>query len=82
MLKTQLFDIDLRLKETVRRTAVTAVFPFVFLLSARGISFFVQGPWDAVVAASVASALLLALSPIRRTAGRLADALFPNIQAS
>jgi hypothetical protein len=78
-LRTQLFDIDLRIKAGLARTAVAAFFLLVFLVVSQLVQNVTSASYGAVAGAVVAALLLFALRPIEAAAGRLASATMPNV---
>lgn len=78
ILKTHLFDIDLRIQWTIRQSTVAAVFVAVFYLVTEGTDRVLEaelGSWIGLLASSL---LLPFLSPLQRFADRFAGALMPN----
>lgn len=81
ILKTQLFDIDLRVKLAVERGLVAAPFAAMFFVAAEALerSVPVESFWLAVGSAGI---IVIALRPIRALAARLADRLLPGVEAT
>lgn len=79
ILHAQLFDIDLKLKWTLRRGTVVGVFLAVFF-----IVFAIAEQWlqqyGVVAGGAAVGILVFALRPIERAADRLADATMPRVQ--
>jgi len=78
MLKTQLFDIDLKIQWTIRQSTVAAVFVAVFYLVTEGADRLFEaefGSWAGLLASAL---LLLFLAPLQRFAERFAGAVMPN----
>lgn len=78
ILKTQLFDIDLRLKVALERSLVAAPFAATFFVVTEALERAVpfQSFWLGVASAG---AIVLLLRPIRRAASGLADRALPSI---
>jgi hypothetical protein len=78
MLKTQLFDIDLKIQWTIRQSTVAAIFVAVFYLVTEGADRLFEaefGSWAGLLASTL---LLFFLSPLQRLAERFAGAVMPN----
>jgi hypothetical protein len=82
ILRTQLFDIDLRLVAGLRRGAVAALVLFVFFMSAELAERFVSEEFGYVIGAFAAAVLLLVHKPVERLAERLSRAMLPGVEAS
>jgi hypothetical protein len=82
ILRTQLFDIDLRLATGLRRGAIGAIVLFVFFASAELAERFVSEEFGYVIGAFAAAVLLLVSKPIERFAERLSRAVLPGVEAS
>jgi hypothetical protein len=80
ILKTQLYDIDLKLKWTISRGTVSAVFLAVFFVTAQVVQNFTSTTLGWLGGAVVAGLLLFFLRPVERAANRLADAAMPKVQ--
>lgn len=77
ILRTQLFDIDLRLKWTLRQGTVGAAFLAVFLVVSQLVQNYANASLGLIGGAAAAGLLLFALSPLQRVAERLAHAAIP-----
>src|SRR5262249_2736868 len=82
ILRTQLFDIDLRLAASLRRGAVAAIVLFTFFASAALAEQFVSEAFGYVIGAGVTAILLLVSKPVERFAERLSRAVLPGVEAS
>ena len=81
ILRHQMFDIDLKLKVTVRRSTVLAAFGAAFFLGSELLEELI--PIESLVlGVAAAGAMSLALRPLKRFAERLADQLMPGVEAS
>ena len=77
---SNLLDIDLRVKWTLARGTVAAVFIAVFFVVSEAAQTFLSeslGPWIGLLATG---ALVLVLSPLQRAGERFADAALPSVQ--
>ncbi|HET6403925.1 MAG TPA: hypothetical protein VFH78_04710 [Candidatus Thermoplasmatota archaeon] len=82
ILKAQLFDIDLRIKWTINRGTVAAVFVVVFFVVSEGAQLVFQervGAWAGLAAAAL---LVFALAPVQRFADRLTERAMPAVEGS
>jgi len=80
ILKTQLFDIDLRIRWTIKQSTVAAVFFAVFYLVTEGADRFLAselGNWIGLLASAL---LIFVLAPLQRFAGKIATLATPNTQ--
>ncbi|HVL49014.1 MAG TPA: hypothetical protein VM889_10695 [Candidatus Thermoplasmatota archaeon] len=79
ILKTQLFDIDLKVKWTVKQGTVAAVFIAAFFVAGELAQTFFSdaiGPYVGVFAAGF---LVFALAPLQRLAERVSDRAMPQV---
>jgi hypothetical protein len=77
IVRHQLFDLDVRLRWTVKQSTVAAVFLGVFFVVSNGVQTFFQsaiGPYLGIVAAG---GLVFALAPLQRLADRVAQRAVP-----
>jgi hypothetical protein len=83
ILRAQLFDIDLKVKWTVKQSTVAALFVGVFFVVSESASTFLSGsglgPYLGIAAAGL---LVFAMAPLQRAADRVANAALPNADAS
>lgn len=80
ILRTQLFDIDLRIRWTIRQSTVAAAFLAVFYLVTEGADRLLEtqfGNWFGLLASAL---LIFFLAPLQRFAERVASAAMPNTQ--
>jgi len=80
ILRTQLFDIDLRIRWTIKQSTLAAAFFAVFYLVTEGADrFFASefGNWIGLVATAL---LVFFLTPLQRFAERVATLAMPNAQ--
>lgn len=79
ILKTQLFDIDLKLKWTVRQSTVAAAFIAVFFIVSEGAQVAFQSSLGPIVGLVAAGALVFVLAPLQRLGERVSDAAMPGV---
>jgi hypothetical protein len=80
ILRTQLFDIDLRIRWTIKQSTLAAAFLAVFYLVTEGADrFFASefGNWIGLLATAL---LVFFLAPLQRFAERVATLAMPNAQ--
>ena len=78
ILKTQLFDIDLRIRWTIRQSTVAAAFVAVFYVVTEGADRVLAselGNWIGLLASGL---LIFFLAPLQRFGERVASAAMPN----
>ena len=78
ILRTQLFDIDLRIQWTIRQSTVAAAFVAVFYLVTEGADRLLEiqfGNWIGLLASAM---LIFFLAPLQRFAEHVAGAVMPN----
>lgn len=81
ILRSQLFDIDLKVKWTLRRSTLAAVLAISFFVAKEGLEALL--PIEGIIP-NIASAALVTLVayPAWRLAGRLTDRIMPHVDAS
>jgi hypothetical protein len=82
ILRTQLFDIDLRLATGLRRGAIAAIVLFAFFAAAELAERFVSEEFGYVIGAFAAAALLFVHKPVEHFATRFSSAMLPGVEAS
>ena len=82
ILRTQLFDIDLRLAAGLRRGAVAAIVLFAFFAAAKIAEGVVSEEFGYVVGGFAAAALLFVHKAVERFAASFSSALLPAVDAS
>jgi hypothetical protein len=80
MLKTHLFDLDVRIKWTVRRGTLALIFLGVFFVIAQLAQNFLSTRYGWAIGGVAAGLLLFAIAPLQRVAERVADAAMPLTQ--
>jgi uncharacterized protein (DUF697 family) len=83
ILRTQLFDIDLKIKRTIRQGTVSAIFITVFFAVSEGTQTLVANETQsAVIGIVAASALVFVLAPLQGFAERVANMAMPGVSAT
>lgn len=80
ILRHQMFDVDVKLKWTLRRGTVAAVFLAVFFVVAQLAQNFLSDQYGWALGGAGAGLLLFLLAPIQRAAERLSDKAMPGVQ--
>jgi len=78
VLRTQLFDIDLRIRWTIKQSTVAGVFVAVMFVISEGASQFLSDELGSVVGLLAAGVLMFFLTPLQTFAERVATAAMPN----
>jgi hypothetical protein len=78
ILRTQLFDIDLRIRWTIRQSTIASVFVAVMFVVSEGASQFLSDELGAVSGLLAAGVLMFFLAPLQRFAERVATSAMPN----
>jgi hypothetical protein len=80
ILRGYLFDIDLKIRWTIKQSTVAAIFVSVFFLISEGANRFLEaeiGGWAGLVAAA---ALMFVLNPLQQFAERIASSAMPKTE--
>lgn len=78
ILRTHLFDIDLRLQWTIRQSTVASVFVAIFYLASEGADRFLSSELGNIAGLLAAALVMFFLAPLQRLADRVASAAMPN----
>jgi len=78
ILRSQLFDIDLRIQWTIKQSTVAGIFVALIFLVSEGASTFLSAELGNVVGLLAAAVLMFFLAPLQRFAERVASAAMPN----
>ncbi len=78
VLRVQLFDVDLRLKRTLKRSTIAAAFVATFFVVSELAGEFLSSQLGTVLGIVVTGGLVFFLDPIQRAAERLSNAAMPN----
>jgi hypothetical protein len=82
MLRTQLFDIDLRLKRTLKRSTVAAAFVAAYFLVSELAATYLSSQLGTLLGLMCTATLIFFLEPIQRAAQRFSDVAMPNTRAT
>jgi len=78
ILRTHLFDIDLRIQWTIKQSTVASVFVAIFYLVSEGADRFLSSELGNIAGLMAAALLMFFLAPLQRLADRIANAAMPN----
>lgn len=82
ILRTHLFDVDLRLKFALRQSTVAAFFVAAFFIVSELAATFLSVRIGAILGIVAAGLLVFAIHPVQRLAERFADRAMPNVRDS
>lgn len=80
LLKTQLFDIDLKIKAGVSRTTVATIGIIVVLAAAKMTELYVSRQWGIAAGGGAAGVLLFLVPRLNRLGDKVANKAMPNVQ--
>jgi len=80
ILRTQLFDIDLRIRWTIKQSTVAAAILAIVFLVSEGASTFLSAELGNVFGLLAAAVVMFFLAPLQRFAERIASAAMPNTE--
>lgn len=78
ILRAQLFDIDLRIRWTIKQSTLAGIFVALMFLVSEGASTFLSAELGNVTGLLAAAVLMFFLAPLQRFADRVAGAAMPN----
>lgn len=78
VLRVQLFDVDLRIKRTLKRSTVAAAFVATFFIVSELAGVYLSDQLGTVLGILGTGALMFFLDPIQRAAERVSNAAMPN----
>jgi len=78
ILRTHLFDIDLRIRWTIKQSTLAGVFVALMFFISEGASTFLSAELGNVAGLLAAAVLMFFLAPLQRFADRVASAAMPN----
>jgi hypothetical protein len=78
VLRVQLFDVDLRIKRTIKRSTIAAAFVATFFIVSESAGNYLSSQFGTVLGVLGTAALIFFLDPIQRAAEKLSDAAMPN----
>ncbi len=80
ILRTQLFDIDLRIRWTIKQSTVAAVFVAIFYLVSEGADRLLESEFGNIAGLIASALVVFFLHPVQRFAERVASATMPNTE--
>lgn len=82
LVKFEIFDIDLKVKEGLRRAAIVSVFVLTFVAASETVEFLVSDRFGTWAGLAAAGALALGFRPIEQQASRLTERAMPGVADS
>lgn len=82
VLRTQLFDVDLRIKRGLKRGTVAAAFVATFFVISELAGNYLSNQFGTILGVLGTGTLMFFLDPIQRAAERVSDAAMPNTVAT
>jgi hypothetical protein len=80
ILRTQLFDIDLKIRWTIKQSTVAGIFVAVMFVISEGANQFLEAELGNVAGLLAAGVVMAFLAPLQRFADRVASAAMPNTE--
>jgi hypothetical protein len=80
ILRTHLFDIDLKIRWTIKQSTVAGVFVAIMFLISEGANQFLEAELGSVAGLLAAAVVMAFLAPLQRFADRVASAAMPNTE--
>ena len=80
ILRTQLFDIDLRIRWTIKQSTVAAVFVAIFYLVSEGADRLFESEFGDIAGLMASALVVFFLVPLQRFAERVASVAMPNTE--
>jgi hypothetical protein len=80
ILRTQLFDIDLRIRWTIKHSTVAAVFVAIFYLVSEGADRLLESEFGNIAGLIASTLVVFFLVPLQRFAERVASVAMPNTE--
>lgn len=80
ILRTQLFDIDLRIRWTIKQSTLAAVFVTIFYLVSEGVDRLLSSELGNYVGLLASALVVFFLAPLQRFAERVASTAMPNTE--
>lgn len=80
ILRTQLFDIDLRIRWTLKQSTVAAIFVAVFYLVSEGADRFLSSELGNIAGLLASALVVFFLAPLQRFAERVANVAMPSTE--
>jgi hypothetical protein len=80
ILRSQLFDIDLRIRWTIKQSTLAAIFVSIVYLVSEGADRFLSAEFGSLPGLLASALVVFFLAPLQRFAERVASAAMPNTQ--
>jgi len=80
ILRTQLFDIDLRIRWTIKQSTVAAVFVAIFYMVSEGADRLLESEFGNIAGLIASALVVFFLVPVQRFAERVASVAMPNTE--
>lgn len=80
ILRTQLFDIDLRIRWTIKQSTIAGIFVALMFFISEGVSTFLSAELGGFAGLLAAAVVMFFLAPLQRFADRVATAAMPDTQ--
>lgn len=80
LLRHRLFDIDLKVKWTVKQGTVAGAFVAVFFVVSEGVKGFFETSLGPIFGLGAAGILIFAIQPLQRAAERVSNRVMPDVQ--
>jgi hypothetical protein len=80
ILRTQLFDLDLRIRWTIKQSTIAGIFVALMFFISEGVSTFLSAELGSFAGLLAAAVVVFFLAPLQRFADRVASAAMPNTQ--
>jgi hypothetical protein len=80
ILRAHLFDIDLRIRWTIKQSTVAAVFVTIFYLVSEGADRFLSSEFGNIIGLVASALVVFFLVPLQRFAERVASVAMPNTE--
>lgn len=82
IVKHQLFDIDLKIKWTIKQTTLLAIFIGVFFVVSESAAQFFQSQLGPYLGIAAAGLLVLFIAPLQSLAGKVSNVAMPSVRRS
>jgi hypothetical protein len=80
ILRTQLFDLDLRIRWTIKQSTIAGIFVALMFFISEGVSTLLSAELGSFAGLLAAAVVMFFLAPLQRFADRVASAAMPNTQ--
>ena len=78
ILKTQLFDIDLKIQWTIRQSTIATIFVAVFYVVTEGADRLLESEFGTWIGLLASALLIFFIAPLQRLADQFSQAVMPN----